>query len=225
MKSFIKMIKSQETIELMKDPNVFTLLAQIAYRAKRTKDFSIHGLEVGEALIGDYNSIGLTRGQYREAIKRATKYNQIATNKTTNKGTIVKLINSDIFDINEEVEQPPKQPDNNQTTTTNKNDKKEKNNIYSKKHVPFQAVVDLFNELLPELPPVQLVTEERKKAMKARWNTSEKTQNLDWWKEFFSHIRQSDFLMGKKVDDFNATFDWIMKKSNFVKIIEGNYHK
>jgi len=127
MQPFIKMLKSQKTIELMKDPKVFMLLVQIAYRAKRTDDFNIHGLEVGEALIGDYQSIGLTRGQYRAAIKRATKYHQISTIRTTNAGTVVKLINSDIFDINVSTQQPTPQPSNNHPTTTNKKYKNDKN--------------------------------------------------------------------------------------------------
>jgi hypothetical protein len=222
--SFIKMMKSPETLELMKDPNVFMLLTQIASRAKRTNDFSIHGLEIGEALIGDYESIGLTRGQYREAIRRAEKYNLITTIKTTNKGTVVKLINSNVFDINQETAQPPTQPDNNHPTTTNKKEKKEKNNIYSQNEVPYQAIVDLFNGTLPELPSVKLVTDTRKKHLKARWHSSDKTPNLGWWKEFFGYIRESDFLMGRKAD-FRASFDWIINSTNFVKIIEGNYHK
>jgi len=222
--SFVKMNKSQETKELMKDPNVFMLLAQIASRAKRTNDFSIHGLKIREALIGDFESIGLTRGQYREAIKRAEKYNQIATIRTTNKGTVVKLINSDVFDINQEALQPSTQPSDNHPTTTNKKEKKEKNNIYSQKQVPYQAIVDLFNEMLPELPSVKAITDTRKKHLKARWHNSDKTSTLNWWKEFFKYIQKSDFLMGRKTD-FRASFDWIINSTNFVKIIEGNYHK
>jgi hypothetical protein len=33
MKSFIKMIKSKEAFELLKKPNAFILLTQVAYRA------------------------------------------------------------------------------------------------------------------------------------------------------------------------------------------------
>lgn len=36
---FIQMKRTEETKELMKDKNAFTLLAQIALRAKRTKPF------------------------------------------------------------------------------------------------------------------------------------------------------------------------------------------
>jgi hypothetical protein len=224
MKKFIQMIKSQETIELMRDRNAFVLLAQIACRAKRTNEFSVHHLDKGEALIGDYKKIGLTRGQYREATNRLTKYGFI-TIRTTNKGTIAKLINSEVFDINEEVEQSPAQPSNHHQTTTNNNDKNEKKTHTSARRCPYEPIVGLYNEMLPALPSVQKITNNRKKYLKARWDTSDKTQNLDWWKDFFTHISKSDFLMGLVKDNFRASFDWIINESNFHKIIEGNYHK
>jgi hypothetical protein len=221
--SFIKMIKSRKSIELLKDRNAFALLAQIAFRAKRTNDFSVHGLEIGEALIGDYKSIGLTEQKYRTAKAKLKTWGFITT-KATNKGTIAKLINSEVFDINKESEQRTKQQDNNDPATTNKKYKKEKRIYNSNNQVPYQAIADLFNEMLPELPSVKVITDKRKKHLKARWHSSDKTSTLDWWKEFLGYIRHSDFLMGRKTD-FQASFDWIINSANFVKIVEGNYHK
>ncbi len=221
--SFIKMVKSQKTIELMQDPNAYTLLSQIAVRAKRTNDFSVHGLEIGEALIGDYKSIGLTERKYRTAKDKLRRWGFVTT-RATNKGTIAKLINSEVFDINEEAKRRTKRQDSDEQETTNKKEKKEKNNIYSQNQVPYRAIVDLFNKILPELPSVKLVTETRKKHLKARWHSSKKTPSLSGWEELFGYIRQSDFLMGSETN-FRATFDWIIKESNFIKITEGNYHK
>jgi hypothetical protein len=221
--AFVKMMKSRKTIELMKDPNAFALLSQIAFRAKRTNDFSVYGLEIGEALIGDYKSIGLTERKYRTAKAKLREWGFVTT-KATNKGTIAKLINSEVFDINAEVERRPKRQDSDEQKTTNKKYKNEKRIYSSENQVPYQTIVDLFNETLPELPSVKLVTDTRKKHLKARWHSSDKTSTLDWWKEFLGYIRQSDFLMGRTAD-FRASFDWIIKSANFVKIIEGNYHK
>jgi len=97
--SWIKLKRSKETEELLKDPNCFMLLTLIAYRAKRINGFNIHNLKAGEALIGDCGFIGLSRQQYRTALKRLKEY-KLITIKTTNKGVIAKLINSDIYDIN-----------------------------------------------------------------------------------------------------------------------------
>ena len=146
-----------------------------------------------------------------------------ATFKGTNKGTIANLINTRVFDINEKREQRAEQRPGNEQATTIKKYKKEKNT--DKPVCPYESIVDLFNSMLPGLPHVNIITDERKKTIKARWMTSDKTQSLDWWNGFFSHVGQSDFLMGRANESFRASFDWVMKKNNFVKIIEGNYHK
>ena len=130
--TYFKAFRSDEALELMKRPNEYMLLSQIASRAKRTSSFCVHGLEPGEALIGDYKSIGLTQQKYRTAKKYLENWKFITT-KATNKGTVAKLINSTIFDINVEAtnEQNNETATNGQRTgnervTTNKNDKKEK---------------------------------------------------------------------------------------------------
>jgi len=82
-------------------PNEFALLSLIAFRARRTDGFNGDGLKIGEALIGDFKSVGLTPRTYRTAKNRLEKWKK-AKFKTTNKGTIAKLINSDIYDINTE---------------------------------------------------------------------------------------------------------------------------
>lgn len=95
---------------------------------------------------------------------------------------------------------------------------------------PFQDIVDLFNRLLtPALPAVVLVSEARKKQLRARWNQSDVHQSLDFWGEYFADVARSDFLMGRAAGKFGAapfraTFDWLIAPSNFVKVVEGNYH-
>ncbi|WP_241509671.1 hypothetical protein [Pseudomonas ovata] len=90
--------------------------------------------------------------------------------------------------------------------------------------------MDLFNRVLsPALPAVVLVSESRKKQLRARWTQSYVHQSLDFWVEYFATVAQSDFLMGRSVGKggsapFRATFDWLIAPSNFVKVVEGNYH-
>jgi hypothetical protein len=99
--SYVMFVRSPESAEVLRDPPAFTLLALIAIRARWHSGLSVHGLEVGEALIGDYRTAGLKRGQYREATRRLAKYG-LATFRTTNKGTIARLTSSLVFDINSE---------------------------------------------------------------------------------------------------------------------------
>ena len=131
--SFVKLIRSEDTMELMKKPREFMLLTLIAYRAKRTIAFNHLGLEIGEALIGDHQSCGLTERQYRTAKKNIEKW-EFATFKATNKGTIAKLLDSRVYDINIDTADNQfvgQSSDRRRTgvgqATTNKNIKKNKN--------------------------------------------------------------------------------------------------
>ena len=141
--AFLQLVRSKETEELMKDPNSFMLLTQIAYRARRTDEFNVIDLEPGEALIGDYRNIGLSERKYRTAKNKLEKW-KFATFKPTSKGTIAKLINSRVFDINivTNDDQKDRQETNERRasdgqTTTNNNDNNEKNNISHLSFVEF----------------------------------------------------------------------------------------
>ena len=100
----------------------------------------------------------------------------------------------------------------------------------SPKNPPYGDIFDLFRECLPELPKPIKMTATRKKHLKARWHdgyqasTGLKSNSADFWKGLFQYIRKSDFLMGRN-SKWQATFDWIINESNFVKILEGNFHK
>jgi hypothetical protein len=99
----------------------------------------------------------------------------------------------------------------------------------SKPKCPSQAIVDLFNKTLPGLPQVAMLTKDRITKISARWNDSTVHQDLGFWAEFFELVGSSPFLMGEGEGrdgnkPFRATFDWLIKPSNFVKVVEGNYH-
>lgn len=96
---FIKLMRSEATRELLKDPKAFNLLTTIALRAKRRHDFNIHDLRPGQALIGDHASCGLSEQEYRRAKIRLQRYG-LARFEGTSKGTIATLCNTVIYDIN-----------------------------------------------------------------------------------------------------------------------------
>lgn len=62
------------------------------------------------------------------------------------------------------------------------------------------------------------LTPERRQLVKGRI----KQYSLDDFKSAFAMCRQSAFLRGDK-GRTPLTFDWLMKKSNFQKVLEGNY--
>jgi hypothetical protein len=89
-----------------------------------------------------------------------------------------------------------------------------------------QAIVDLFNEKLPEFPRVVMLTPDRIAKITARWNQSPVHQDMGFWSDFFDLVRASPFLMGAvtgKDKPFRCNFDWLVLPSNFVKVVEGNY--
>lgn len=132
---FIKLVRGEELLDILKQhPNAFLLLTLIAARARRTESM-ITGLKTGQALIGDYRACGLSHQKYRTAIKQLESINLITT-KTTNKGTVATLCNSDIYDINPDDGNSQSntglttdQQTDNKPPTTNKEGKNEKKGI------------------------------------------------------------------------------------------------
>lgn len=113
-KRFLKLNLDNEEADFLAihHPNAFILLYFIARRARRIPD-QPDGLKVGECHIGDWEKIGLSRQNYRTALKIlcAKKFVEILeTNRTrkksttglTTEGTKVKLLNSTIWNINTE---------------------------------------------------------------------------------------------------------------------------
>lgn len=93
---------------------------------------------------------------------------------------------------------------------------------------PIQQIVDLYHEALPELPRVRKLTDTRRGYIRQRWR--EDMPTLDNWKNFFAHVMQSRFLMGKEPGrdggpPFIADLEWLTKSANFAKIAEGKYHR
>ena len=99
--------------------------------------------------------------------------------------------------------------------------------VFSKNgQVPYQEIQKAFNEICPDLPTFKNLTEDRRKAIKKRWNTDEATCHLEWWTEkFFPLIAESDFLTGRNGKWTACNIDWILNRKNFTKIREGTYNR
>lgn len=92
---------------------------------------------------------------------------------------------------------------------------------------PHQDIVDLYHEILPELPRVKVWDEQRQGFLRSRWREDAKRQNLDWWRRFFTAVRTSPWLMGqvpgREGRVFVCTLEWLIRPTNFRKVIEGHY--
>lgn len=80
-------------------------------------------------------------------------------------------------------------------------------------------IIKIFNEVCFELPSVQSLSDKRKESL----NYLIENYELNKIGDVFRNVSKSDFLIGKNKDNWKATFDWIIKKDNFIKILEDNY--
>lgn len=102
----------------------------------------------------------------------------------------------------------------------------------------YQAVIEIYNETLPELPRAVALNTKREKLIKARWNwlfTSKKQnkepralnaeQALDWFREFFLCAKEDDFLMGRTqrrsgFETWTCSIDYLLEDRCLTKILE-----
>ena len=89
-----------------------------------------------------------------------------------------------------------------------------------KETVDFQAVGEAFNRICTSLVPVQAMSGRRKTSIS---ETAEIVKDRGGFEKLFENVRSSDFLCGKNKNGWKATFDWVIKADNAVKILEGNF--
>lgn len=150
--------------------------------------------------------------------------------KTDHRKTTLSIVNYSVYQDFQTSEEPVK--DQRKTSEelvkdTNKNDKNEKNEkkiLDSTSEVNFDSdlIVEKFNSTCKSLPSIRSLSDQRKKTIKA-WI---KQDGYDAVIEVFEKTEASDFLSGRSSNPerpWKASFDWITKPANRIKILEGNY--
>ena len=90
---------------------------------------------------------------------------------------------------------------------------------------PQKAIIQLYHEIIPEMPQVRLWNDSQEAWLRARWKEDPERQSLVWWKRYFTWIRESDWLMGRTKQEFQCDLEWLIRKMNFAKIANGRYHR
>ena len=85
--------------------------------------------------------------------------------------------------------------------------------------INYQLIADMYNDTCVSFPRLTVLSEKRKKAIKARLNT----YSVEQFQMVFEKAEASDFLRGSNNKNWSATFDWMITDGNFVKILDGNY--
>ena len=101
--------------------------------------------------------------------------------------------------------------------------KEESNDSMSSCELDFNRLVEFFNSELKKrnslIPSIKQLSDARKKTLKARVREYGKESLV----KVFRKAAVSDFLNGKNDRSFTASFDWLLKPTNFPKVLEGNY--
>jgi len=83
--------------------------------------------------------------------------------------------------------------------------------------IPDAEIVQLFNNICVSFKPVLKLTTKRKQAIGARWR--ENDCDIKIFEKVFRNAQESDFLKSNSWADF----DWILRPTNFIKVLEGKY--
>jgi len=103
--------------------------------------------------------------------------------------------------------------------------------------VPYQKVVDLYHTHCPQLPTVKVLSDKRKKTLRARWHSFEfyrggpgkakeliKFDNLGAWERYFKFItEQCPFMNGENDRGWTANFDFVIRESGMIGVMENKY--
>lgn len=86
--------------------------------------------------------------------------------------------------------------------------------------IPYQQIVDAYNENCNKLPKATKLTDNRKRAVRS---CMAQGFSVDDMREAFRKANETPFLTGQNKDGWRANFDFIIKPANMQKILEGAY--
>lgn len=239
MQGWIKLLRKLLDWEWYTDVDVFKLfihlLLIVNHQPKKWRGTTIEKGATVTSISSLAAGSGLSEQKVRTALKKLLSTGEI-TKKSTNKNTVILVVNYALYQSFEEPlqeikqqaeQQTEQQATNNQLTinqqTTNnkqecKNDKKVKND---KKEIDYSAVAETYNSICKSLPEVKVMTDTRKTHLKSFLDILKKHDlTVD---EYFRRVQDSDFLSGRNGKWTNCSFDWLINKSNAVKVCEGTY--
>lgn len=106
---------------------------------------------------------------------------------------------------------------------------------------PADDLISLYHELMPLNPPVKVINDARRKAIRARWKEAalltcqpfgydNRQDGILAWRRFFEVCSESEFLTGRASampgkPPFVADIDFLFSPSGFAKCLENKYHR
>ena len=136
--------------------------------------------------------------------------------KSDTKKTVITIVNYGDYAVYEKTKTMQKRYEND-TETIQKHTNNNDNNVNNDNKYIY--IKDIYNEICVSFPRLTVLSDRRKKAIKARLNT----YSVEQIKEVFIKAEASDFLKGKNNRNWQANFDWLMNDTNMAKVLDGNY--
>jgi hypothetical protein len=249
MAGFVKLHRAVRGTAIAQHPEYFAAWVHILCMATHKTRHQVVGtkivdLEPGDLVFGRHKfsaTTGISENKVRSALKVMTGLGMI-TSKSHAKFSVISITNWTKYQ--------DQSPANNQQATSKppaSNHEQEciKNGLRMSKDktpvspvgdgVPFQKIIDLYHEHLPMLARVANITDTRKSAMRARWAQTVnvphnkevitmKCNTMDFWERYFLRAASQPFLVGDETK-WAADFDFLIKKDNFIKVVEMKYIK
>ena len=88
------------------------------------------------------------------------------------------------------------------------------------KIISYTKIQELYNQICKSYPKCNVLSDARKKAIKARANNG---YEIEDFKKLFEKAEASEFLKGKNNRNWSANMDWLIKDANMAKVLDGNY--
>ena len=155
---------------------------------------------------------------------------KMATTVGTSKGTMVTIENYALYQhegtTKDTTVGTSKEHRRNIEGYTNKNDKeliKNDKEIKTEKPdpIPYQEIVDLYNEICVDAIKCIKLTDSRKKQIALRYK---ELGGIELFEKAFNLVQGSSFLTGKNDRNWKVDIPWLIKNdSNIIKVLEGKY--
>lgn len=161
---------------------------------------------------GHFAIAGWDQHQNVEGMEKVREQNRLAQQRLRARRKQLEVGKDDVsYDSNMTVTQC-------HATDIEEDKEKEEKDKDKKKDNSCQQVVDLYHSICKSFPSVRSLSEARKRSIKARL----KTYSLEDFKTVFENAEASSFLKGED-GGWKASFDWLIKEANMLKVMEGNY--
>ena len=181
--------------------------------------FSFNNIQNDLCWYAGYRKMVYSKPQLTKSLRRLYEGKMVETTKAT-RGLIITVCNYDYYQTPENYEgndeESTKEPRKKSSgRTKNKNDK----NVIIEEKKNIEKIVSFYHEKCHNLPKVLKITDDRIANINAR---IKEYSEEDVFK-VIEIAATSKFLNGDNEKGWRASFDWLITKNPFLKVLEGKY--